>query len=331
VKKVLLYVFISTMMFSTMEVVLKLAANHLDAFQLTLVRFAIGGLFLLPFAIIEIRRNHTVISLKDFLYLSAMGILCICISMVIFQIGVEHSKASSAAVIFCINPMFTLLFAHFITDEKLNRKKVLSLVFGLLGIVFMANPFQMEQGNTVLGLLGIIGAALTFGLYSAMGKRTIARIRGITQTCITFLVGTIVMAVFTVISGRPIVAGITTDNILMVLYVGVMITGCGYIFYFKAMEASDAATASIVFFLKPVVAPVIAVIALREAIHLNGIIGIVLILVGSYINLRGSGRKSKDAVDAGLQGMPEAAEPLAKTSAADNWEGSGEYEAVEKQ
>jgi hypothetical protein len=36
-----------------MEVVLKVASSRLDAFQLTLIRFVIGGLFLLPFALAE--------------------------------------------------------------------------------------------------------------------------------------------------------------------------------------------------------------------------------------------------------------------------------------
>ena len=51
-KKEILYITITAILFSTMEVALKIAGNELDAFQVTFIRFAIGGLFLLPFAII---------------------------------------------------------------------------------------------------------------------------------------------------------------------------------------------------------------------------------------------------------------------------------------
>ena len=285
-KKVVLYIFISAMLFSTMEVVLKIAGNHLDAFQLTLIRFLIGGIFLLPFALLEIKKFHTKITKKDFLHMLAMGVVCICISMIFFQLGVENSKASTAAVIFCINPMFTMIFAHFITEEKLNRIKVIALAFGLLGILFMINPFHLETGNTVLGVSYSILAAATFGLYSAMGRTSIRRLRGITQTSLSFLFGSIVMVPILLILDRPIIAGITADNIWMVLYVGIMITGLGYLFYFLAMEASDAATASIVFFVKPAIAPIIAIMALHEVIGINGLLGILLIFAGSYINLR---------------------------------------------
>lgn len=216
----------------------------------------------------------------------AMGVVCICISMVFFQLGVENSKASTAAVIFCINPMFTMLFAHFITEEKLNRIKIIALAFGLLGILFMINPLHLEPGNTPLGVSYSILAAITFGLYSAMGRTSVRRLRGITQTSFSFLFGSVVMIPILLIMNRPILSGISSDNIWMVLYVGIMITGLGYLFYFLAMETSDAATASIVFFVKPALAPIFAVIVLHEAVGINGLIGILLIFAGSYINLR---------------------------------------------
>jgi drug/metabolite transporter (DMT)-like permease len=150
----------------------------------------------------------------------------------------------------------------------------------------MINPFQMEQGNTFAGISFTILAAVTFGLYSAMGRTSIRRLRGITQTSLSFLFGSVFMIPILLIMDRPILEGITTDNIVMVLYIGIMITGLGYLFYFLAMGVSDAATASIVFFVKPALAPVFAVIALHEVIGVNGLIGILLIFIGSYINLR---------------------------------------------
>lgn len=58
-KKVVAYILISALLFSTMEVVLKLAGNQLDAFQITFIRFLIGGLFLLPLAIFEIKKERS--------------------------------------------------------------------------------------------------------------------------------------------------------------------------------------------------------------------------------------------------------------------------------
>jgi drug/metabolite transporter (DMT)-like permease len=49
---------------------------------------------------------------------------------------------------------------------------------------------------------------------------------------------------------------------------------------------ADAATGSLAFFLKPAIAPVIAVIVLKETILWNTFVGIGFILVASYMNIR---------------------------------------------
>ena len=76
------------------------------------------------------------------------------------------------------------------------------------------------------------------------------------------------------------------DNIALVLYVGIFVTGLGYFFYFMAIKASDASTGSLAFFLKPAIAPLMAVIFLKETILWNTYVGIGCILLASYINIR---------------------------------------------
>ena len=116
-KKVAIYIFLTAFLFGTMEVALKLAGNNMDAFQLTFLRFIIGGLLLLPFAIKEIKKNDTKLELKDYGYLLYLGTLCIPVSMLLFQFGVMHSNASTASVLISANPLFTIIFAHFMANE----------------------------------------------------------------------------------------------------------------------------------------------------------------------------------------------------------------------
>jgi drug/metabolite transporter (DMT)-like permease len=73
----------------------------------------------------------------------------------------------------------------------------------------------------------------------------------------------------------------------MVLYIGVFVTGFGYYFYFMAIRHSDASTASMAFFIKPAIAPIFAVIFLKDILLWNTFVGIGLIVVGSFITLSG--------------------------------------------
>ncbi|MCQ4637085.1 DMT family transporter [Anaerovorax odorimutans] len=291
-KKVYFFVVLTAFLFGTMEVALKLAGSEMDSFQLTFLRFMIGGLLLLPFAIAEVRRNHVKLELKDFAYLLYVGILGIPLSMLFFQMGVMHSNAATASVLISINPLFTMIFAHFMTDEKMTKNKVLVLLVGLLGIIFMIKPWHMQEGNTVLGVILMLLAALFFGLYTVAGKISVRKMGIMAQTSISFILGSLVLLVVMLFMGRPIVAGIV-DNWMVVAYISIFVTGLGYFCYFMAIKLSDATTGSIAFFLKPAIAPVMAVIVLGESILWNTYIGIVLILIASYMNIRGTRKEAQ--------------------------------------
>ncbi|MDR0886828.1 MAG: DMT family transporter, partial [Clostridiales Family XIII bacterium] len=279
-KSVYLYILISAFCFGTMEVALKLADASLDPFQITFLRFLIGGIVLIIPSVLE-RRGQPKIAMKDIIYVAMLGILNVDICMLFFQFGIMHANAATAAVIFSCNPIFTILLSHFLMkDDKLNTKKVCAICFGALGTIFMIRPWNIQPGNTVLGAVLMVIAAFLFGLYGILGKKTVSRVGTFTQTCLSFLIGSAVMLVYMLIVGRPIVLGIS-DNISVLLYVSVIVTGCGYLTYFLAIKHASPSTASLVFFLKPVIAPVAAFIVLREVITYNMYIGIALILVGS--------------------------------------------------
>lgn len=293
-KKVILYVMISATLFSTMEVALKIAGAGFDAFQLTFLRFTIGGLFLLPFALKQIKKDSIIISRNDYFYLLLLGIVCIPVAMVFFQLGIIYSNAITAAVVFSINPVFTVFFTHFITEEKLTGIKIVALITGLLGVIFMVAPWNIALGDSLIGASYSVLAALLFGLYSALGRRTIKRLKGLPQTAISFILGSAIMYPLLLVLGKPVIANITLNNLWLVLYVGIMVTGVGYLTYFLAMEEGDAITASFTFFLKPGLAPIFAVLILHEVVNINDIWGILLVFIASYIIIRENRRKKSN-------------------------------------
>jgi drug/metabolite transporter (DMT)-like permease len=223
-----------------------------------------------------------------------LGVLIVLGCTVVFQIGLNYLNASTAAVIFCCNPVFVMSFAHLMTaDDKMNRNKLFALALGICGLVFMIRPWDVQEGNTIAGAFLALFAAAVFGLYTVVGGKTIARVGIFTQTSTSFLSGSLVLLCVMLLLGRPFFTGVA-DNIGTLLYLSIVVTGLVYVLYGLAIKHSNASTASIVFFLKPVIAPVFAVIVLGETITYNMFIGIALILSASYIlTFRKSGRQSK--------------------------------------
>lgn len=284
-KKVVIYVILTAFFFGTMEVALKVAGNSLDPVQMTFLRFLIGGLVLAPLGWSDLRKRGTKLSRGDVIWLGAVGIMGVSISMLAFQYAVGYCNAATASSIICLNPLFTMFIAHLFTSEKMDRAKWMACGLGLVAAVFMIRPWDVQPGNTPQGLVLALVAASTFGAYTVMGKRTVGRIGSLAQTSVSFLIGSAVLLVIMLFTDRPIVAGVM-DNWLLVAYIGIVVTGVGYICYFTAIRYSDATTGAIAFYIKPAIAPVLAVIFLGEHVYWNTVVGVLLLIGASVLILR---------------------------------------------
>ena len=294
-KKVILYILITATCFATMEVALKIAGSSLEPLQLTCLRFLIGGLILTPFGMLELRAREYHLTGRDLLWLLLVGIVCIPVSMYAFQVGVLHCNAATAAPLMCTNPLFTMVLAHLFTDEKMDRMKWIAFGISVVAVIFMICPWDIQPGNTVFGMCTMLFAAMTFGAYTVMGKRSIARIGTFAQTGISFLFGSLIMIPMMLATGHPVLQGVA-ENWKSVAYCGIVVTGIGYLCYFLAIRGSDATTGSLAFYIKPAIAPVFAVLILHESVCWNTIVGIVLLIAASAITLADTFRHRKAAL-----------------------------------
>ncbi|AYD40740.1 EamA family transporter [Clostridium fermenticellae] len=299
-------IFLSTILFSTMEIALKLISNQFNPIQLTFLRFLIGGLILLPLALKNTKNGFKKEDIKFFAF---QGFICVVISMVFFQLAVQYGKASIVAILFSCNPVFVVLLAYFIINEKIYKSTIVSLVISILGMLCIMNPMNMT--NNIYSVVFAILAAATFALYGVTGKKKSKEYGGIAQSSFSFIMGSCEMLIIMLItkigfvsnflsshglkmfSDIPILKGITLQSLPSLIYVGVFVTGLGYTFYFLAMEKTTAATASLVFYIKPALAPILALLILKEYIAINTIIGIILIIISSAITFVCNNKRAK--------------------------------------
>ena len=286
-KKSIIYIVLTAFFFGTLEVASKLGGASFNAIQLVFLRFLIGGVMLLPFAIHDLKKRAYKLTKSDLFYLLGLGVICVCISMAMLQYGVKRINANLASIIISMNPLFTMIFARFLVGEPFTKKKALVLVISFIGLLVVLNPATLFTGSIdPFGLIITLLAAISFGLFTAMGKKRLAKIGGMAQNSFSFLLGCAVLFIVMLVAKIPVVEGITLQSLPVLLYLGIFVTGAGYICFLKAIEIAGPSNASIAFFIKPVLAPVIAFLVLGEKFTWNLIVGIVIILIGSYINMR---------------------------------------------
>jgi drug/metabolite transporter (DMT)-like permease len=280
-KKGLMYIAATAVLFSTAEIATKTIALQIQPLQLTFLRFFAGGLFLLPFAVADYRRRGMRLTLRDAGFLLMLGFLGITVSMPLFQNAVNMAKAGSVAVVFSTNTIFTALFAVLILRERFTPAAGAAMALGLAGVVCMLNPFGAapDAGGLALALI----SAAIFALYGVLGAGQARRYGGVIFNSFTFLTGSLLLLPLMALYHVPVFAGISWSNLPMILYVCLAVTGAGYLFYFAAMRETSAIETSAVFFIKPALAPLLSLFILGEALLWNTLLGILLIVAGAFL------------------------------------------------
>ena len=293
-----LFIVIATVMFSTFEVALKYIAGEVNSVQLTFARFFIGFLFLAPLAWRTLKKRGLSLDRKSVGYFVLLGLVGVALCMPIYQLSVNYIDSGVVAVLFSCNPVFVTFLAFLFLGEAIHGRHIAALVLEVAGTIAIINPFHTRLN--VIGVALALAATILFAIYGVMGKKKVAQFGGPVVTCFGFLFGSLIILVFIglthipAVAGAilnaglpafanvPLISGYTLENLPVVLYVSAGVAGVGFCAYFMAMEYQPASIVSLVYFFKPALSPVLAWALHGEEIPFNMLLGIILIVAGSF-------------------------------------------------
>ena len=264
IKNGMLYVLITALCFATHEPASKLLDGQINPYAITAIRFLIGGLALLPFSIIEIRKKKIKLTGKDFGIMTGLGILFICVSMVLLQVSVAIAdSAAIIAIIFSSNSIITI---------------IMSLC--VIGVFVAAD---ITGGTNVLSVILAILSALTFSTYTVLCKKFMTKLTGVIQSGISFIIGSLILLVALMIIRIPVWDGVSGGNIVNMLYIAIVVTGIGYWAYFGAIKNGGPQTAALAFLIKPILTPFAAFAITGEPFSSNVLVAVVFVVIGASL------------------------------------------------
>jgi drug/metabolite transporter (DMT)-like permease len=262
-----------------MYVVSKVVLDIIPPFALITTRLLLGGLTL--YAVL-LRRGGTQVSSRDFARVFAVGILGYGISLGLQFIGTKMSTAANGALVTSATPAFVLVFAFFLLGERFSLTRLLALVVSSVGVVAVIDPRNaVLDASLFWGNLALLGAALTWALYSVLIRLVTRDLDVLVVSLIAFLGGLPVSVtagaaeLFTLGVGE-----ITLWVIAGVLFLGIVCTALAMYLWNNAFALVDAGRASLTFFAQPVVGTLLGWLFLHESITPLFILGGALIAAG---------------------------------------------------
>ena len=296
-KKGYLLILLAAGIYSTTEVALKLLGGAFAPMQLTCERVLIGGLFVLPFALREMKRKNIRPDHSDWGYFALLGFLTVTLHTSFLQLAVMHMDASASAAIYSGNPVFAIIAAHFLVREPIRKNHLLAIALEVIGILFILNPAHLEL--SMRGFVEILCATVLFAMYGTLCKLRMKKLGSAVISSFNMLLGSAEMLTILLLGKIPAVAaiyekcglglfarvsltaGFTPRSTLLMLYVGIVCAGLGFLLTAKITEYTSAVEASFIYLLKPIIATGFAVAIFREVISVNRIVGIAFFMAAS--------------------------------------------------
>lgn len=298
-KKGIACMLLAAFFFSSMEIAIKMTGVTYHPIQLNLLRFFIGGILLLPLAHRQNRHLPRRMPPREYLFFAATGFVCVVVSMTLFVLSLSFAAASTVAIVFSSNAFFAIVFASLWLHQPFGKLTVTALFACFFGLLLVVNPLHLTASKE--GVLIALASAVSFALYSVMVKGHLKKspYGGLIPTVYTFLFGSAELLVCIALTHVPKLAlwlqgvglgnhahipifrGVHVEGLPLLLYISIFVSGIGYAAYALAIEYASVTVASVTFFVKPILAPLMAFVLLAERQPWLAMVGLVLVSVGS--------------------------------------------------
>ena len=250
--------------------------------QIFVARFVIAYLSLLAVSRFKVRYTGW----RDELLFVVCGIAGGSAYFIAENTALELTLISDVAVLVSIAPLTTALMgAIFYRDERITWMTCLGMVIAFVGSVMLALKDGLVWGDSVLGDLLAMLAALVWAFYSMALKR-------LNRTYSTLFI-TRKLFFYGVLSALPLLAleSNTMDWKIMkqpevwgnLLYLGLICSMAAYFIWGITVKRIGAVRASNYFYLSPIISMIAAAIWFGERTNAIAYVGCVLILAGVII------------------------------------------------
>ena len=280
-KNILLWILLATIWGSS-YLAIKIGVESIDPLSLVAMRMMIGTIILL--VILRAQSLSLPRDLASWGVLTVSGLFGSIIPFSLISFGELHVESGLAALLMGISPVVTILLAPLAhKDEKLTKRSLIGIGFGILGLLVLFGPAALNGfGSHIMGQLAVLGAALCYA-FTTLYVRKYANLPAVTMSAGSMLIGTIIIVIAAFIIDAPLSSDLPSFNSLSAaIYLGIFPTALATWIYFYLVPQLGAARMSQINFMVPVVGALLGIVFLNEALGFNALIALLLILTAIY-------------------------------------------------
>lgn len=257
-------------------IVARALAGTVPPLGLSLMRWTIASLAVLPFAAAELCEKRAVI-LRRWRILLLLGVLGLTLCNSLTYVGLQSTTALNGALINSAGPILTLMASFVFYRERTTLPQLAGVLLSLAGvivIVLQGDPAMLLHFSVNPGDLTILGGVALWSIYTVLLRRRPPELSPLALLALLFLIGALTVAplhLLEVAAGGSLPA--TPAALLGYAYVGLFPAVVGFFGWNRAVATLGASRASLFTHLMPLFSAGLAYAFLEERIapfHLGG-------------------------------------------------------------
>lgn len=253
---------------------MKVGLAHLTVFQIMAGRFALATIFLT----IIFHKNVKLITKRVLWKGIILGVI-LFLAFTVQTIGLDYTTPSKNAFLTAVNVMIVPLIAFVIYKRKFDGFEMLAALLAIIGIGFLSlqGSMQMNIGD-FLSLASAIGFAFDI-FYTNMFVKT----EDALALTIVQLFTAAVLSIIAVIVLGEVPTTISSEEVSVILYLGIVCTTIAYVCQNIGMQYADPTKSALILSTEALLGTIFSVIILHEILTSRMIIGSFIILIAIII------------------------------------------------
>jgi drug/metabolite transporter (DMT)-like permease len=256
---------------------IKIAVRDIPPSTALLGRLALATIALLAVSLLRTPVRETASAFRAYaLPLVVVGVVNTALPVYLIFWAETRIDSGTTAVLQAVAPLGTALFAFlFVHAERVRGQRLVGLFLGLAGVALLVGT--LPGGSIVAGLAVVVSALC----YAAAGLYTGLRLAEVPTLSVAL--GTLAVATLVVLPAGILQSPTETPGwkpIASIVVLGLVGTAFAYLLYYELVSGAGASRAILITYLVPSAALLYGVVFLDEALTVEAVAALALILGG---------------------------------------------------
>ena len=200
--------------------------------------------------------------------------------------GEIHISSSLAAILVATVPLFVALLAtRFDHSERPTATRLVGMVIGLGGVVALVGIDIGSQRDELLGALAILFVAFLYAVGPMIVKRRLSDVDPLGPVAASVAIAALMVTPFAFADlpdSTP-----SADTFASIAVLGLFCSALAFLLFFRLIAEVGPGRATVITYINPVVALALGVAILDESVTTGVVVGLLLILAGSWLSTDG--------------------------------------------